>query len=114
MASLKIYTDENVNPAIVNGLRRRGVKAWSTVEAGNSGLSDEDQLVYAAKEHAVLFTHDMDLISIANKWIKAGKEHWGVIYVHQESLSIGQCIYRLKDYVDILEAEDMKNLVEFL
>ena len=38
----------------------------------------------------------------------------GVIYVHQDQLSIGECIRRLKDYADILEAEDMQNRVEFL
>lgn len=111
---LKIYVDENVNPAIVNGLRRRGVEAWSAGEAGNLGLSDEEQLEYAAKEHAVFFTHDTDLISISNQWIVSGKAHWGIIYVHQDSLSIGQCIYRLKDYADLLEPDEMKNRLEFL
>ncbi|RMH95513.1 MAG: hypothetical protein D6681_12950 [Calditrichaeota bacterium] len=114
MARLKIYADENVNPAIVNGLRRRGVEAMAAVEVGNLGLSDEQQLQYAVKEKAVLFTHDVDLLVIAKRWTHEGKEHWGVIYVHQDQLSIGQCIYRLKEYADILDAEDMKNRVEFL
>lgn len=114
MAALRIYADENVNPAIVHGLRRRGVQAWSAVEAGNLGLSDEEQLEYSTKEKATLFTHDSDLISIATKWVKAGHEHYGVIYVYQDSLSIGQCIQRLKDYADLLRAEDLKNRVEFL
>lgn len=69
---------------------------------------------YTAQERAVLFTHDADFISIARNWAQQGKEHWGVIYVHQDSLSIGECIRRLKDYADILEAEDMKDHVEFL
>jgi hypothetical protein len=29
---IKIYADENVNVAIVEGLRRRGVDAWSAVD----------------------------------------------------------------------------------
>lgn len=48
------------------------------------------------------------------KLVNEGKEHWGVIYVHQGDLSIGQCIRYLKEYADILEAEDMKNRVEYL
>ncbi len=80
----------------------------------SAGASDEEQLIYAAKERAVLFTHDVDLIVIARKWTAQGKEHYGVIYVHQDSLSAGECIRRLKDYADILEAEDMLNRVEFL
>lgn len=114
MATLRIYTDEDVNPAVSAGLRRRNVDAWSAVEAGALGLSDEEQLAYATRERAVLFTHDPDLLAIARDWIQQGKEHAGVIYVHQESLSIGECIRRLKDYADILEAEDMKNCVEYL
>ena len=114
MAAIRIYTDENINPAIVEGLRRRGVDAWSAAGVGNLGISDEEQLEYATSKCAILFTHDTDLIPIARSWIQEGKEHWGVIYVHQDRLSIGECIRRLKDYVDILEAEDMKNCMEFL
>jgi len=114
MAAVRIYTDENVNPAIVEGLRRRGVDAWSAADMGNLGISDEEQLEYATSERAILFTHDVDLIPIARSWIREGEEHWGVIYVHQDKLSIGECIRCLKDYADILEAEDMKNCVEFL
>jgi len=44
---IKIYADENVNGAIVNGLRRRGVVIQSTSEAGNLGIGDEEQLAYA-------------------------------------------------------------------
>lgn len=114
MAAIRIYTDENVNPVIAEGLRRRGVDASSALEVGNISIDDEEQLEYATEEHAVLFTHDTDLLIISRRWIEEGKEHWGVIYVHQDSLSIGECIRRLKDYVDILEAEDMIGHVEFL
>ena len=114
MGAIRIYTDENVNPAVAEGLRRRSVDAWSAAEAVTLGLSDEEQLTYATQERAVLFTHDADLISIALIWTEQAKEHSGVIYVHQNSLSIGECIRRLKEYTDTLEAEDMKNRVEFL
>ena len=112
--AIKIYTDENVNPAIAEGLQKRGVKAWTAADTSNLGLTDEEQLEYTSREHAVLFTHDSGLISIARKWVQLGKEHWGVFYVYQDDLSIGECIRRLKDYANILEAEDMKNRVEFL
>jgi hypothetical protein len=42
------------------------------------------------------------------------QEHWGIIYVHEQKLSIGECIRRLLDYALLLEAEDMRNRVEFL
>lgn len=64
MGALKLYADENVNPEIINGQRRRGVKAWLAMEVGNLGINDEEQLEYSSKEQAVLFTHDSDLISL--------------------------------------------------
>ena len=114
MSALRIYSDENVNPAIAEGLKKRGMDAWSATDAGTLGFSDEEQLAYATGQRAVLFTHDVDLISIARDWPEQGRHHSGVIYVHQDSLSIGECIRRLKDYADILEAENMKDRVEFL
>ena len=111
---IKIYADENVNGAIVNGLRRRGIEVLSTHEAGNIGITDEDQLEYAVAQQACLFTHDDDLLTIADHWQKIGKEHSGIIFVHQERLTIGEIIRRVKLIVDILSPEEMKNHIEFL
>jgi predicted nuclease of predicted toxin-antitoxin system len=114
VAAIRIYTDENVNPAVAEGLRRRGIDASSAIEVGNVKIDDEAQMEYATREQAVLFTHDTDLLVISRRWMEEDRKHWGVIYIHQDSLSIGECIRRLKDYADILEAEDMINRVEFL
>jgi len=111
---IKIYTDENVNGAIVNGLRRRGVEVQSAHEAGNLGITDEEQLAYAIAQQACLFTHDDDLLTIADHWQKIGKEYFGIIFVHQEKLSIGEIIRQIKLIVDILSQEEMKNHIEFL
>jgi len=111
---IKIYADENVNGAIVNGLKRRGVEIQSTYEVGNLGNSDEEQLEFAVAQHACLFTHDDDLFTIADHWQKIGKEHFGIIFVHQEKLTIGEIISRIKLIVDILSPEEMKNHIEFL
>lgn len=98
---IRVYADENVNGAIINGLRRRGVEIQSTHEAGNLGSTDEEQLAYAVAQEACLFTHDDDLLTIAERWQQIGKEHFGVIFVHQEKLKIGEIISRVKLIVDI-------------
>lgn len=41
---IRIYADESVNVAIVEGVKRRGVKIWSLRDAGKLGLRDEEQL----------------------------------------------------------------------
>ena len=40
---IKFYLDEHVNPAVADGLRRRGVDVLTTQEAGMLGASDEVQ-----------------------------------------------------------------------
>jgi len=47
MTEIKIYSDEDVNIAITEGLKRRGISAFSCQEAGNIGLTDEQQVEYA-------------------------------------------------------------------
>ena len=41
---MEIYADENINEAIVKGLKRRGVKIRSARELGHVGKSDEFHL----------------------------------------------------------------------
>lgn len=41
--AIKIYADESVNIAIVEGLKRRGVNAFSAKDLGKLGLTDEEQ-----------------------------------------------------------------------
>ncbi|MFQ5865280.1 MAG: DUF5615 family PIN-like protein [bacterium] len=114
MAALRIYTNESVHIAVAIGLKRRGVDAWSARDAGNLGVSDQEQLQYSSREKAIVFTHDDDFLRLAHEWTQQGKEHWGIIYAQEQKHSIGECIRCLMNYALILEAEDMKNQVEFL
>lgn len=111
---LRIYTDENVDVAVAEGLRRRGIDAWSARDVGNLGLSDEEQLEYTRKERAVVFTHDADFLRLVHQEWQEGREHWGVIYARVGPLTVGECIRRLMDYALFMDAEEMKNRVEFL
>ncbi|MCR4292030.1 MAG: DUF5615 family PIN-like protein [Candidatus Kuenenia sp.] len=77
MAKLVFYTNESVNVAVAEGLKRRGVKVVSARDAGNLGLTDKEQLDYARRNNFVIVTHDDDFLSIAMKF-----EHKGIVYVH--------------------------------
>jgi predicted nuclease of predicted toxin-antitoxin system len=106
---IKIYADESVNIAIVEGLKRRGVNAFSARDLGKLGQTDEEQLKTANQNQAVIFTHDVDFIKIA-----INKNHSGIIYVHQQKLTIGECIKRLKTVTETKTPQELQNQIIFL
>ncbi len=107
--TVKIYANESVNVAIVEGLKRRGVEVFSAKDINKLGLTDEEQIQIAKKNQAVIFTHDVDFLRIA-----IHKQHPGIIYVHQQKLSIGECIKRLKAIAETKSAKEMRNRIIFL
>ena len=125
MRKIRIYTDENVDIAIAEGLKRRGVEVFTARDTKNIGLTDEEQLNYTIKNQFIIFiqrlrhldtfgTHDDDFLILADKWKKQGKEHYGIIYADRQKVSVGKCIRKLELIVGVLSPEDMKNHVEFL
>lgn len=114
MAKLRIYANESVSPAVTDSLRQRHIDAWAARDVGHLGWTDEEQLAFAAEEKAAILTHDADFLRIAHACADQGREHWGVFFVQEQKLSIGECIRQLCDCAAVLDAEDMKNRVEFL
>lgn len=106
---ISIYADESVNNAIVEGLRRRGINAFSAKDLGKLGQTDEEQLKTAIQKQAAIFTHDVDFIKIA-----INKNHPGIIYVHQQKLTIGECIRKLKIITETKTPEEIQNQIIFL
>ena len=98
MAKLIFYTNESVNIAVAEGLKRRGVKVITAKDARNLGLSDEEQIEYARQKGMVIVTHDDDFLSLAMEF-----EHKGIVFVHQQKYSIGDLIRNLKLLWDIVE-----------
>jgi hypothetical protein len=72
--AIKIYADESVNVAIVAGLKRRGINAFSAKDLGRLGLINDEQLNTLIKKQAVIFTHDVDFLKIA-----INNKHSGII-----------------------------------
>jgi len=85
------------------------VEAFSAKDMGKLGLTDEEQIEVATRNRAVIFTHDVDFLRVATE-----KEHPGIIYVHQQKLSVGECIKRLKAVVETRSPEEMRNKITFL
>lgn len=114
MGKIRIYTDESVNVAIAEGLKRRGVDTFTAQEAGSLGLTDEEQLLYAKKMKAIIFTHDIDFLKISAEWTAGGRSHNGIVYCHQSRYPVGECIRKLRMLSEVLSSEDMVDHIEFL
>src|SRR5690349_15476882 len=93
---LALYMDHNVKFGVTRGLRLRGVDVLTTYEDGAHQLADSALLDRAMQLHRVLFTQDDDLLDEAAHRQEAGVEFTGVIYAHQNNLSIGRCIEELE------------------
>lgn len=85
---IRFHLDENVDPAIADGLRHRGVDVTTTGQADLRGASDEKQLEFALSEGRVLVTHDEDFLIIA----RHGVLHGGIAYCQPTLRTIGQVI----------------------
>ncbi|MDA1190050.1 MAG: DUF5615 family PIN-like protein [Candidatus Poribacteria bacterium] len=112
--ALRVYLNESADVAVASGLRRRNIDAWSARDVGNRGLNDEQQLEYAIKERAVIFTHDDDFLRIAHQWRQQNKTHAGIFFLHAERLSIGESIRRIVEHAEHRDPEEMENRIAFL
>jgi len=101
--------DEHVAKAVVKGLRSRGVDAKTVAEMNMLSATDEEHLLKAREEWRVIFTQDNDFLRLH----ASGQKHAGIVYTRQGA-AVGQIIKGLMLIYQLLDAEDMKNHVEYL
>ena len=106
---IRFYTDENVEGAVIDGLRRRGIDVMSAPDAGMMAKSDEEHLALAASLGRVVFTYDSDFLRLNSR----GLSHTGIVYTHQRS-SISRAINGLTQVYETKSPEDMIGHVEFI
>lgn len=108
--TIRFHLDENLDGSVASGLRMRGVDITTTPEQGLLGVTDEDQLAFAAQERRVLVTHDDDLLILH----RLEFPHAGIAFCHPTKYSIGGLIYSVLLIWEVLEPEDMVGRIEFL
>ena len=72
-----LLADENVNPEVIEFLRKAGLNISSIAEQGNFGLSDTEVLLQATEAGRVVLTHDSDFGGLA----LMGAKFVGIIYL---------------------------------
>lgn len=111
--SIRFLADENLETAIVEGLRRRhgAINIQTAAEAGLLGQADHRVLIYAAEHRRLLLTHDLRTMpENIGALLAARGDSPGLLLIPQ-SLAIGRVV---EDLVLIWEAsgpEDWANLI---
>ena len=77
---MKFYLDEDLAPAIAASLRKRGVDAVGAHEVGQIGLSDAEQLAFAAGHGRCLVSANArDFRRLGHDAIEQGRSHAGIV-----------------------------------
>ena len=79
---LGFFIDEDLPPTIAEILRTAGITVTSVMHEKRQGLSDEEQLRYAASRQLVLVTANIaDYVELARQWAARGHGHAGLVLV---------------------------------
>jgi len=106
--------DHHVRQEITDGLRARGADVLTAAQDGTNRLPDDQLLDRAAELGRVLFSQDRDLLREAAHRQQIGGEFSGVLYGHQERLTIGEYIRELELICLAGQPEEFANRVEYL
>ena len=112
--SLSLYFDEHVRAEITAGLRGRGVDVLTACEDGYDARPDDRVMRRATELGRVLFSQDADMLAWAAAFQKTSKPFSGLVYAHQLSITIGQCIADLELLCRACDAAEMENHVIYL
>lgn len=112
--SVRLYMDVHIPYAITVGLRLRSVDVVTAQEDGSRRLDDPILLDRAMELGRVLFTQDDDLLVEAKLRQETGVPFAGVIYAHQLSMSIGECVRDLELVSLASEPDEYANCVGYL
>jgi len=79
---IKFHLDENMELAIADGLRRRGIDVTTTEDVDLTGTIDEDHLSFAESHGRVLVTRDTDFLQLDARL----QRHNGIIFVSRKRI----------------------------
>ena len=110
---IELYLDEDVSVRLADLLRARGFVVNTTLEAGNLGHSDREQLEYAVDRKLTLLTHNRaDFEALAVQYFSAGLMHHGIIVaVRRPARDIGA---RLLPILNSRTSDEIQNQLIYI
>ena len=111
---LAFYMDVHVPTAVTLGLRRRGLDILTSQDDATNRFDDDALLARATELGRALLSQDADLLRIAQERQAAGVPFFGVIFAHQQGVSIGQLVEDLYLLATCCEADELADKVTYL
>ena len=112
--SLALYMDVHIPYPVTAGLLAHGIDVLTAQWDHASRLPDSELLTRATSLGRILVSQDEDLLAEAAHRQRHGRDFAGVIYAHQQSISIGEFIADLELLASVFDSTEMANRVEFL
>jgi hypothetical protein len=116
VSELRLHFDEDAEAhALVRALRDRALDVTTSSEAGLIEISDEAQLLWATEKSRALLTYNAaDFCRLHGEFMKAGRHHAEIIVAEQQRLPVGEMMRRVLRLRAALDAETMRDRLEFL
>lgn len=110
---IELYLDEDVDVLVGDLLRGRGFSVTTTVEAGQLGSEDAEQLAYALEHERAMVTHNRgDFETLAHEYLAEERSHWGIIIATRHPPY--EVVRRLLLILNQVTAEEMKNQLRYI
>jgi predicted nuclease of predicted toxin-antitoxin system len=111
--AIRLLLDEDVRPLLAETLRQRGFDARHVDELKRSGLSDSEQLAFAAKQRRALLTHNIrDFVLLDREYRANGQTHYGILVCDQ--VPFRELLRRTVRCLDRESEADIRNQVLWL
>jgi len=89
MAKISFYFDENIQTALADALKTRGIDVLTTQQAGNACIQDLHQLAHATeKGRTILSYNKRDFALIHYQWMRIGRSHAGIVLSDQPPIGV--------------------------
>lgn len=109
------FDEDSLDRALFAGARALGFDCASVATENRWGLPDERQLEFAASADRVVFTNNVrDFARLYYKWLRAGREHGGIILLTEQLMPVGRQLKGLEKLGQTFTAEEMRNRLVFL
>jgi hypothetical protein len=113
LGEIKVLLDEDVHLALAGALRKRGYDAIHVREVKRLGLTDREQLEFAAREERCLVTFNVGEFAVwHSRYVTAQKEHFGIIVSPQKP--IGRMLRELLLFLGSHSATEIAGQLFFL